>query len=67
MPGPSYGMKMPDGISLQDMMKAATLPTTNGSTEGPAAEESKNVNCKECGASSKAARACGGCWQVKVF
>ncbi|KAA0203419.1 hypothetical protein HAZT_HAZT011229 [Hyalella azteca] len=64
MPGTSVGAKMPDGISLQDMMKATSLPTANGDCSGEVAEEAPSVSCKECGNTSKSARACGGCWQV---
>ncbi|KAF2365894.1 Zinc finger MYND-type [Trinorchestia longiramus] len=71
MPGTSAGAKMPDGISLQEIMKAASLPTANGecssSSSGGSAEEAEaapSVACKECGNESKNSRACGGCWQV---
>ena len=55
---------MPDGISLQEMMKSTSLPTANGDAGADPVEEAPSVACKECGGSSKSARACGGCWQV---
>lgn len=65
MPDTSSGMKMPEGISLQDMMKSGALPgTANGHSDTEGADETPSVACKECGGSSKTARACGGCWQV---
>jgi len=65
---------MPAGVSLQEMMKARYIPGSSnghagepgpsGNQAGPSGEEPIAVPCKECGGTSKAARACGGCWQV---
>jgi len=56
---------MPEGISLQEIMKSKALP---GASNGHTAESEEDcgiaVPCKECQGTSKNARACGGCWQV---
>uniref|UniRef100_A0A6A7FNU5 Protein msta-like n=2 Tax=Hirondellea gigas TaxID=1518452 RepID=A0A6A7FNU5_9CRUS len=64
MPGTSSGRPLPDGISLQEMMKSPSLPCSNGDASTESADDAPSVACKECGGTSKAARACGGCWQV---
>lgn len=56
---------MPEGVSLQDIMKSGALPgAANGHAGTECADETPSVACKECGGTSKTARACGGCWQV---